>query len=62
MDELGDRGRGHADPEFVVLDFPGNADEHGPHSESALKTGSIRLSQEIRHRDTRFGLRLVSLV
>jgi hypothetical protein len=29
MDELGDRGRGHADPEFVVLDFLGNADEHG---------------------------------
>ena len=36
MDELGDRGRGHADPEFVVLDFLGNADEHGPASESAL--------------------------
>src|SRR5258708_1667759 len=29
MHELGDRGRGHADPEFVVLDFLGNADEHG---------------------------------
>ena len=55
MDELGDRGRGHADPEFVVLDFPGNADEHGPHSESARKFNLSRLSQEIRRRDTRFG-------
>ena len=55
MDEFGDRGRGHADPEFVVLDFLGNADEHGPHSETALKTDLRRLSQEIRRRDTRFG-------
>ena len=29
MDEFGDRGRRHADPEFVVLDLLGNADEHG---------------------------------
>ena len=29
MDEFGDGGRGHADPEFVVLDLLGNADEHG---------------------------------
>jgi hypothetical protein len=35
MDEFGDRGGGHPDPEFVVLDFLGNADEHGPHSERA---------------------------
>ena len=48
MDKLGDRGRGHADPEFVVLDLLGNADEHGPASESALKTDPRRLSQEIR--------------
>jgi hypothetical protein len=47
MDELGDGGRGHADPEFVVLDFLGNADEHRPHSESALKSDLRRLSQEI---------------
>jgi hypothetical protein len=36
MDKLGDRGRGHADAEFVVLDLLGNADEHGNTSESAL--------------------------
>ena len=29
MDQFGDRRRRHADPEFVVLDFLGNADEHG---------------------------------
>ena len=29
MNKLGDRRRGHADPEFVVLDLLGNADEHG---------------------------------
>ena len=62
MDELGDRGRGHADPEFVVLDFLGNADEHGPHSESALKTNLMSLSQEIRRRDTRFGSSPFSLL
>src|SRR6202041_2789784 len=55
MDEFGDRGRGHTDPEFVVLDFLGNADEHGPHSETAPKTDSRRLSQEIGRWDTRFG-------
>ncbi len=36
MDELGDRGRGHADAELVVLDLLGNADEHGNTSGSAL--------------------------
>jgi len=29
MDEFIDGRRRHADAEFVVLDFPGNADEHG---------------------------------
>ena len=29
MDQFGDRGGRHADPEFVVLDLLGNADEHG---------------------------------
>jgi hypothetical protein len=29
MYELGDRGWRHADPEFVVFDLLGNADEHG---------------------------------
>ena len=29
MEEFGDRRRGHADAKFVVLDFLGNADEHG---------------------------------
>jgi hypothetical protein len=62
MDELGDRGRGHADPEFVVLDFLGNADEHGPHSESALKSNLRRLSQEIAGWDTRFGSSLFPLL
>ena len=62
IDELGDRGRRHADPEFVVLDLLGNADEHGLASESALKTNSWRLSQEIldrtlaRRRDARLWL------
>ncbi len=36
MDEFGDRGRRHADPELVVFDLPGNADEHGAASEIAL--------------------------
>jgi hypothetical protein len=35
MDELGDCVGGNADPEFVVLDFLGNADEHGPASDTA---------------------------
>ena len=50
IDEFGDRGRRHADPELVVLDLLGNTDEHGLASESALKTDCRRLSQEILHR------------
>jgi hypothetical protein len=60
MDELGDRGRGHADPEFVVLDFLGNADEHEPASARLRPTRS--LSQEMCRGDTRFGSASVSLV
>ena len=56
MDELGDRGRRHADPEFVVLDLLGNADEHERPPKPRLKTDSRRLSQEIRRRDTRLRL------
>ena len=52
MDELGDRGRRHADAEFVVLDFLGNADEHGTASD--LRPKALRmLSQEMRCRNTR---------
>ncbi len=61
MDKLGDRSRRHADAELVVLDFLGNADEHGPHSETALKA-AWGLSQEIRRADTRFGSSLFSLL
>jgi hypothetical protein len=53
MDELGDSGRRHADPEFVVLDLLGNADKHGSRSEIAPGGASKRLSQEIRARDTK---------
>ena len=46
MNELCDRGRRHADTEFIVLDLFGNADEHGWASTSTV-VQSWRLSLAI---------------
>ena len=45
MDEFYDRSGRHADAEFVVLDFLGNANEHGappyePHPEQSWRTAA----------------------
>jgi polar amino acid transport system substrate-binding protein/glutamate/aspartate transport system substrate-binding protein len=68
MDELGDRGWRHADPEFVVLDLLWNADEHD-WPPKAPGTDLSRLSQENRPGDTRsesaargFGLHRASVI